>query len=203
MASETEIVNVGLRLIGGARITSLTDGSKNANVAKDIYDAVRDDLLRSHKWNFAEKLASLARLSTAPTFEFDYAYALPADWMRTVSVHDNDAGSGALNYEEAEVAGVGALLCSSETVYLKYIYKVTDPNRMPADFRKALSTSLARDMAIPIANSNTLHDAFEKRSTRDINRAKSADALGSPPPRRPPGSWASSRQSWPSSRWPR
>ena len=98
MPAVTDIVNKSLRMIGATRITSLTDGSTNANAANDIYTEVRDELLRSHPWNFATKRAKLAQSATTPTFEFDYAYPLPSDWIRTVSVHDNDPRYGTLFY---------------------------------------------------------------------------------------------------------
>ena len=68
MPAETDIVNVALRLICGSPITSMTDGTKNGNVANDVFDELRDDMLRSHNWNFATKRASLARSATTPTF---------------------------------------------------------------------------------------------------------------------------------------
>ncbi len=203
MASDTNIANRAMRLLKAGRIASLDDGSKNANVAIDVYDEVRDDLLRAHKWNFNKRLVLLARLSTAPAFGFDYAYALPSDWIRTYSLHDNDAGTGSVPFEEAEVDGVGALLCSVETAYLKYGYALTDPNRMTPDFRTAFAHSLAVNMPGIPNISAAAWERLEDQSTKKLNRAKSTDALGQPPERRPAGSWATSRQSWPSIRWPR
>lgn len=194
--SETDLVTAAVRLVAGNRIASLTDGTKNANVANDLYSIVRDDLLRSHPWNFATKRVKLARSSTTPAFEFDYAYVLPADWMRTVSVHDNDGGTGTVFHREEETNGQGTILASVEDLYLRYVARIEDPNRMAADFRKALITSLARDIALPIANSNTLRDFFERKADRDILRAKASDGSGSFPERRPAGSWVSSRGGW-------
>lgn len=203
MASTTDIVNRAMRLLKAQRIASLTDGSKNANVANDIFAEVRDELLRAHTWKFATKLVTLARLSTAPTFEFDHAYALPSDWIRTISPHDNDAGAGTVNYREAEIADVGALLASIETAFLNYVYRVTDPNRMDPSFRTALSYELAVQMP-GIANvSNAEWERLESGAARHLMRAKSADGLGSTPIQRPRGSWANSRHSRPRDRWPR
>lgn len=201
--SDTNIANRALRLLKARSITSLTDGSKNANVANDVFDEVRADLLRGHTWHFARRLLKLARLSTAPAFGFDYAYALPADWIRTVSFHDNDAGTGAVDYEEIEVADVGALASSIEDAYLKYVYAVVDPNRMTADFRTALSYGLAVTMPGISNISAAAWELLEKDAISKVNRAKSSDSLGSPAAQRPVGSWVASRQSWPSTRWPR
>ncbi len=201
--SNTDLANRALRLLKGGRITSLTEGSNNANTVQDVYDSELETLLRGHTWNFAKKFVTLARLSTAPAFKYDFAYALPDDWLRTIAVHDNDAGTGNVNFEEAEIEDVGALFCSIETVFLSYVYRVTDPNRMPPDAQTAFVYALA--VAMPgISNiSAVAWEALEIRAVRRLIRAKSADALGQPPGKRPAGSWATSRQSWPSSRWPR
>ncbi len=201
--SETDIVNRALRLLKAQRITNLTDGSNNANTANDIYEGVREEVLRTHTWHFARKLATLARLSTAPAFGFDFAYALPADWIRSVSLHDNDAGLGNVNYEEAEVDGSGALLCSIENAFLRYVYDVTDPNRMSADCITAFAYALAVQMPGISNISNTGWDRLEREAKSKMTRAKSTDSLGSPALQRPIGSWVASRQFWPSTRWPR
>ncbi|HDY86919.1 MAG TPA: hypothetical protein ENH82_02250 [bacterium] len=193
MPGETDVVNVALRRIGASRIVSLTDGSKSANAADDVYTEIRDDLLRSHRWNFATKRKKLAQSSTTPTFEFDFAYPLPSDWLRTVSVHDNDAGGGAVLYRMELNAGVRSLLASRSELWLRYVSRVTDTNLMPLDFRIAFEFKLAAALAIPLASSNTLEDTMTKKADRVTARARSADAMGSFPESRPRGSWANSR----------
>lgn len=193
MPGITDVVNVSLRRVGATPIVSLTDGSKSANAANNLYSELRDDLLRSHPWNFATKRVKLAQSSTTPVFEFDYAYPLPSDWLRTVSVHASDSGSGAVLYRMEQNAGVRSLLVASNQLWLRYVATVTDPNLMPPDFRTALEDSLARDLAIPLTSSNKLQDTMARRADRSIARARSADAVGSFPELRPRGSWASSR----------
>jgi hypothetical protein len=193
MPSDTDVVNVAMRLIGQNPIVSLSDGSANANTADDIYTEVRDDLLRSHPWNFATKRVQLARSSTDPAFEFDYAYVLPSDWLRTISVHDNDAGHGTVLYRTEQVASQNVIVSSSDAIYLRYVAVVEDPNFMSADFRRTLSLSLARDLAIPIASSASMRDQYSTEAARALARARSADAMGGFPELRPRGSWAASR----------
>lgn len=203
MSSDTDIVNVSLRLLKAQRIASLTDGSNGANAANDVFTEVRDDLLRSHNWNFATKRQKLAQSATAPTFEFDNAYPLPADWLRTVSVHNNDAGAGTVLYREEEVDDQGAIVTSADELWIRYIYKVTDANRMTADFRKAFSYALA--LAIPgVPNlSTSREDLLERAAARLLRRAKHSDAVGSAPESRPAGSWVTVRGGYPGWRaWP-
>ena len=192
MPSETDIANVALRLVGGTRITSLTQAPPNANAVNDIYAQIRDDMLE-FPWNFATQRVQLAQLSTTPSFGYDYAYALPSDWAYTISVHDNDAGYGTIDYREEQVGSQKVLSTDHTSVYLTYVKKETDPNLMPASFRMALSSALARNLAITVANSNVLEDQLSGRAEKDLARAKSIDALSSFPEPRPRGTWANSR----------
>jgi len=193
MSTDTDLVNTALRRIGANPITSLADGSTNANTVNDIYTELRDDLLRSHPWNFATKRVKLAQSATTPVFEFDYGYPLPADWLRTMSVHDNDAGHGTILYRMELINGQKSILTSRSEIWLRYVSIVTDTNLMSADFRNALSFVIARDLSIPLASSNTLEERMSKKADRAIARARSSDSMGGFPELRPRGSWASAR----------
>ena len=193
MVSTVDVINVALRRVGSSRIVSLTEDSASATVANDLFDRVLDDLLRQHAWNFATRRAKLAQLSSEPTFEFDHAYTIPADWIRTVSVHPNSAGAGTMFYREEQLDDKRVILTSADEVFLRYIARVTDPNLWTTDFRNAVSMTLARDFAIPLGNSNTMHINFDTLSRRVIARARSSDAMGSSPERRPRGSWVTRR----------
>lgn len=202
MASDTDIANVALRLLKAQKIV-FSDGSKNANVVDDVFEDTREDLLRSHNWNFATKRVKLTAGGTAPTFEFDNAFLFPADWLRTVSVHDNDAGAGALLYRHEEVNSVGSIITSADEVWMRYIYDLSTSTLMPADFRMAFSYALA--VAMPgISNlSASREDLLERSATRVLRRAKHADAVGSSPESRPAGSWVTVRGGYPGWRaWP-
>lgn len=202
MPAEVDIINIALRKIGASTITSRADGTKNANVADDLYDEVRDTMLRHHPWNFATKRVKLAKLTTAPAFEFDNAFAMPSDWLRTISVHDNDAGLGTMIYREEQVASQNCIVADVEDCYLRYVSREVDPNLMSADFRYALAVWLAKDMSLPIASSSSMHNEMDEELQIAMAKAKSTDAQGGFPERRPRGSWADSRGGY-STVWPR
>ena len=149
MPSKVDVANRALRMVGATRITSFTQGTPSANAVNDIYDEILKELLASAKWKFAKKRSNLARSSTTPVYEFDYAYAMPSDWLRTIDVHDNDNGTGNFEYREGQVGSQNVLETDSEQVYLTYVYFEQDPNLMTSTFRSALSTALARELAVP------------------------------------------------------
>lgn len=189
MASEVGICNSALMKIGATTITSLTEGSKNANACNEQYAKLRDDLLRSHTWNFATKRVKLAQLASTPTFEFDFEYQLPADWLRTVAVYDNSAGTGVVPYR---IEGL-SLLADATEAWLRYVRRVDDPNDMPADFRQTLSALLARELAVPIAQSNTLHQMMAERFKSANRQARSVDAIEDYAEAMPAGRWVEAR----------
>lgn len=203
MTADVDVVNYAVRALGGSRITGLDDGSKVANAASDVYALTRDQVLRSHNWNFATSRAALALLGDAPAFGFDYQHALPADWIKTVSVHDNDAGLGAVEFKEETYSGQRVILSNSNTIYLRYISRVEDPNLYTADFIVSFAVELAMRLAWAVPNSSTIKADLEKEVTRLVTGAKSRDSQGQTPERRPAGSWVTSRHGWPSARWPR
>lgn len=196
MPGETDVINFALRKVGANPIVSIADGTPSANSVNDMYSEIRDQLLRSHPWNFATKRVQLAESATDPTFEFDYAFALPADWLRTISLHDNDAGHGSVLYRTELVDDQRVIVTSSSQAWLRYVASITDPNLMTPDFRMLLAVSLARDLAIPLASSNTLYEQLARQADRLMGQARSTDALDGFPEMRPRGSWASSRGGW-------
>ena len=176
--------------------------TRTLNSTEELY-YVRATVATVYSTNPVLDQATVLSTSPAVAYEFDHGYALPSDWIRTVRVSDNDAGTGSVRYREAELRNVGVLLASTENLFLEYVYRVTDTARMPPDFRTALAYELAvQAPGIPNISAAAWSD-LKDDAKQNYLAAKSADALGSPAPQRPAGSWASGRQSWPSSRWPR
>lgn len=197
MTAPVDIANVALTKIGATPITSFLDGSSSANAVAALYDAKRDELLRVHPWNFATKRAKLAQLSEVPALEFDHAYQLPDDWLRTVAVYDNDDAQGSPPPYKEEGRQI---LTSVDELWLRYIARIVDASAMTADFRETLACKLAAEMAVRLTNSNTLAELMQEHYERALRGARSTDSLGDRPDRRPHGSWMTRRGYWRSAR---
>lgn len=189
MADVAGLCNSALSKIGATHITSLEEGSKNANLCASFYTRCRDDLLRAHSWNFATARARLARLSLAPIFGYSVAYALPADWLRWIAAYAEEAGARVLEFK---IEG-NALLCDADRVYLRCVRRIEDVNLMPADFREALASLLARELAVPIAHSNSLEEKLDARFRSRLRRARTTDGLEDRADPLPQGAWVAVR----------
>ena len=86
-ANDTTICNLALSKFGSKRIQSLDDASPEARACKLNYGPTRDEVLRSHRWNFATKRATLSRLSGAPPFGWAAWYQLPVDCLRLLQLN--------------------------------------------------------------------------------------------------------------------
>jgi len=189
MTSVVAICNSALIKLGASTIMALTDGSKNANLCNAQYERLRDELLRAHGWNFAAARARLAQLAATPAFGFAFAYQMPADCLRAISVHYDDRGGNAVRYK---IEG-GKLLSDASEIHLRYVRAVTDPNDMDVSFREALAWKLAADLAIPITQSASTHELMRARFRDTLARARAVDAIEDFPESLPDSSWLAGR----------
>lgn len=195
MAADQTVADRAMRLLGHTTYT-VGDGTSEDLIVAALYDELLADMLRCHTWNWATRRVQLTASATEPGFEFDYAYQLPSDFVRVISVHPNSDGVGQVVWKEELIDDSGdkrMILAGANELWLRYVANITTHPLMPADFKTALAYALARDCALPIAESSSLHEKFEKMAARALLKARSSDAMGSFPERRPRGSWAESR----------
>lgn len=195
MATPTDIVNIALRRVGADRISNLTqDATKEARIGRDLYDEARRDLLSLHAWNFSIKRAQLTASLTPPTFGWDYAYALPEDFIRVVSAHPHDDDESTVPYRlEFQASDDRVLLTNSNQLYLRYVFDLEDVNVFSASFRDVLSWRLARDFAAGLSKSTSAAELADGQYRRTLARAKSIDGIEDFPERMADGSWLDAR----------
>lgn len=151
-STEVTICNLALGELGSKTILALTESSSEARACRLFYEQTRDEVLRSHRWNFAIKRTTLSALSALPPFGWDKQYQLPPDCLRVLQVN---------GWEECErednwsVEG-GRLLTDASNVQLRYIARVTDASKYDPIFIEALAVKLASKLAQPLTGSRTI-----------------------------------------------
>lgn len=174
MATEVSICSNALRRLGDSPITSLTEDSERGRLCNAFYEPSRDAILRSHTWNFAINRANLAKLSTAPAFEYANQFALPTDpfCLRVLKMEFED-----YEFKIENLAGQGRVLLTDEgEAKIIYIARVTDPSLFDSMFVDVLTAKLAVDLAYPITNSTTLQAQMQKLFERKLSEARSLDS---------------------------
>lgn len=173
MPSVVEICNKALDKLGHGAITSLNDGTKAANLCLRNWEMIRDETLRIHPWNFAVKRISLAASAEAPAWGFTSAFPVPSDYLRLIEI----LGSDSFEYQIES----NNILCDESVLYVRYIYKVTDPNQYDASFIDVVSTRLAVELCEPLTQSNTKKNELIKDLDMSLTNAKRVDGQENPP----------------------
>lgn len=167
MASVVSICNKALTLLGSSRIRALTDDSEEARLCNTFYEGVRDAVLQSHPWNCASVRATLARLTDAPAWGFEFAYQLPADCLRVLRMQD---------YRTRFKVEGSRLLTNENTAKILYIRRMEDPSLLPPLLADLIAIRLAHDIAPRLAKSESKRQEMEQLFEQRAREARSADA---------------------------
>lgn len=197
-SSVVQVANRALTKLGAARITSIDDDVKAARALKSCFEDVRDDELRAYRWQFAMKRTSLAALSTAPSYGYEYQYQVPSDFLRIDMVNDQFPAAVMDNYIGAEsldwlLEGNKILTDFSAPLKLRYIAQVTDPSAWDSCFREALACKLAIEVCEDLTQSNEKRQLAWKEYDLAINRAVRINAIEKIPVQPPDDSWVIGR----------
>ena len=165
-----ELVNRALVKIAASPISGFEDGTAESVVAATLYASTRDALISAHPWSFATAQRRLSRLVAQPIADFDYAYQLPADFLRALSAGGGPEGRG-LDYRIVE----RRLHTNAEAVTLTYIFRPVE-TAFPPFFDQALIARLAAEFCLPITESTSRADSLHKLADDSFKRARLIDA---------------------------
>lgn len=157
---------------GANTITSFTDGTAEAEIAAGLYDAVRDALLSAHPWSFATAQARLACLAAPPLVDLAYAYQLPSDFLRVLSLGESrlEAGRGLpyrLQGDQIHTHAAG--------VVLSYIFAAAE-STFPPFFAEALVARLAAEFSLPVTENTARTQALFQLAEVAYRRARLTDS---------------------------
>ncbi len=155
--------------LGDDPITSLTDNTVRARHCNRLYTPTRQAVLRDAVWTDSRKRARLAQLSTAPEWEYAYAYSLPADYIRMVKTSLDD------DKTPYQVEGRTLLTDASEVLVL-YIFDNDDVASYDAGHVDALTARMAYELAEPITGKKSSGDRAAAEYEVKKRDAKAVDA---------------------------
>lgn len=176
-ASDIEICNRALDMVGADPIMSFADAAKAAKLCQRNYAPVRDATLRAYPWNCAIRRAVLPA-ATAPLWGFANAFELPQGpgepspyclrLLRLEGELDTD-----IVYR---VEGRRILTDEAAPLRVVYIARVLDPTQYDPLLDDAIAARLAVDLCIPLtqngANMAALGDTYKAK----LAEARRSDA---------------------------
>lgn len=184
--SPVYICNSALLKVGGDLISSLTDGSRAANICNTLYTVLRDKCMGDAPWRFAIMQVQLAPLAQAPLFDYQYAYQLPDDCLRPLSCES----------DPWTVMAGGILLCNSPTINLTYIQRNTDESSWDERFAEAFALLMSREIALALVQSAPLAQAMDKMYQAAIKDARALNAVVGTPKHLIVDLWSNARKGY-------
>lgn len=154
-----------LILLGAEPISSFNDGTDESNACDRLYPDVRDTTLAMYPWSFSVKKIQLARLLTAPSSVWSYAYQLPGDRIGGPRAVYDSASPGAPVQKDWEIQG-DQLLTNLEAVYIDYQYSVGE-FAWPQYFVQLMKYMMAWHLAEPITEQQDKSLRWERKAVGD------------------------------------
>lgn len=157
-ASDVEVCNGALSLLGAARLTSLADdNSKEAILCRMFYETARDATLRRYPWNFCTKRLDFgAPVATtdprAPVYGYTQGFVLPTNpyCLRVLETE---------NHVSHRVEG-RVLYCDAASVKARCIIRVTSISEWDPLAANVLAVYLAALLAMPITKDKAMQQSM-------------------------------------------
>lgn len=173
--SALDLCATALLKIGARPIESFDAETAEAACARRFYPLVRDALLCAHPWSFTLAQRDLTPQAEAPVADYAFAFALPSDHLRTVSIGARGAGRG-LAYR---VQGL-RLLCDADAVTLTYQRRVDEAD-LPAFFLPLLVSRLAAELCVPLTENTSRMAELLRLAEAELRMARLVDSQQATP----------------------
>ncbi len=165
--SQTGIVNLALGKIGAASIVNINEDSNQAIRARNAWEYIRDEVLEAGEWRFGKLRVALAQSTTTPLYTWDYAYPLPADYLKLCLGTEKDPSVYPTGYPWViEVLSSGRLVLltnydnSSADLFINYIMRVVDVTKYSASFVNTFAFRLGAEFAISLTEGMKKHETL-------------------------------------------
>lgn len=164
--TDISICAAALQLVGAEEITSFEDETREARICASIYPTIKADLLQSHTWRFSIRQEELNRLVATPLFGFNYAYSLPADFLRLIG--KNNPTSKHQLFENKVYTDL-------TPVYASIQYDVNE-QYFPAYFEKLMFLELASMLAVALLEDEGKAKDFAAMAKTQMIKARNIDS---------------------------
>lgn len=181
--SQLALYNKALVHLGERRLGSLTEQREPRRILDGLWNDAVVFCLGQGLWRFAKRVSQVdSSVNLTPAFGYNYAFALPNDWIRTVVVSSSPNLDPPLAqyFEEA-----GFIYANSTPIYLSYI-SIDDSyggnmGKWPASFVEYVGYRLASQAAGKIPGTDGKAAEMATAEKNQKRNAKGTDAMNDPP----------------------
>lgn len=201
MASQVDICNYAMTILGEQPITSLLDNTPRARALNAVYATELQAELTSHWWNFSIKRVQLPALTTAPLYQFKYAYQLPPDFCGIIDVGNMFPSVDLSDYigsDDSQWAIEGQnLVCNyGPPMYLRYTSNAITEGQWDSAFVRAFAAKLAATVAEMLTQNTTKCQKAQAQYDKALLMAIRSNSAQLPPQKPADDTWMIARINW-------
>jgi hypothetical protein len=196
----TQICNLALIEVGATLLASFeADQTREGQVARTIWHPCRRLALAHCGWNGAVKFAALTQMEDTTPLLYNYAYEMPDDNVRVLSIHPSNDPDTTVPYRLAYQTGSGddeteyAVLTNTNQAWIRYVFDQQDLSAMSPGFHDILSFELARKFAAALTKTEAAKELTDKQLRRRLTIAKAIDGQEDFPEKLAEGTWGRAR----------
>lgn len=155
MPSVTSICNQALSRLGANKIININDDTTEAGLCRAMYEVVRDNVIEEHQWSFAIKRYKLPKSSPdEANSQYSNKFLIPVEVINIILASSNP-DDRIPNTTSWRVEGE-YIVANADSMYVKAVTRVVDPNLYSPMFIQALTVRLAAELAYPITQNSSL-----------------------------------------------
>ena len=176
MASKVAIANFALAgELGKDQITSLTDGTKAAQLVNLLFDNTAQEVMSEGAWSSATQRQTLAQDATAPDWGYDYRYTLPTTpkFLGIVKINETDIGDIPFAIE------AGYLLTNESTAKIKYKIWQEDTEKWDPHLQRAVVLRLASKLCYALTGNMDLKKTLLAEYAEALDSGLAVDGTNS------------------------
>lgn len=172
--SEVQICSNALLLLGAQPINSFDDEFDRAVLVSNLWPNALEAILRAHPWNCAIRRVALAPDAVAPAFEWPYAFTLPGDCLRILTIGEEG------EFPSYTLEG-RKILSDENPLKLRFVYRNEDIPSWDSLLVQAAEAYMAMTCAYPITKSASMFQAMTALWAEKLKGARTVDGLENPP----------------------
>lgn len=201
MASQTDIANIALDILGKSPIGNISQGGNAASAVNVVYEPIRRGLLEGPGiWRFSVSRWLLPSLAAVPVSgPFRVMYALPPDCIRPLQVGDMYAGLDLSDYRQGptdadySIEGRNILCDYGAPLSLQGVADITDTTLFNPNFVLYFGAKIAWTCCERLTGSDAKQEAALKRMNIARSDGLASGALVNPPSFAGDDSWILAR----------
>ena len=172
--SKIDICNMALAHLGQEPISSLRQEDERARRCNLFYAAVKKEVLRTHNWGFASRIAALSLLAKKEGPSSLYTYAYPQDCLFLRRVFGEGRGLSKTPFKEVfdQDLHCRVILTPIAQAKAEYTRDILDENLFDPAFTKAFSLALAADLAVALTGDQTLAQQMLQKYSWTLEEAR-------------------------------